>query len=108
MLDIGGVRIYVSGDTDLFGELKVLGERYHPDLALVCAGEGPFTMGPEDAARACQWLGVSNALPVHYAHNAMVKGIDAGNEFKQALKKIAPKINSIVSKPGETIRFQMV
>lgn len=59
MLDIGGARI----DTDLFGELKVLGELYHPDLAIVCVGDGLFTMWPDDAALDCQWLGVSHAIP---------------------------------------------
>jgi L-ascorbate metabolism protein UlaG (beta-lactamase superfamily) len=107
MLDIGGVRVYVSGDTDLFGELKVLGERYRPDLAFVCVGDGPFTMGPEDAARTCQWLGVSHAVPVHYAHNGLVKGIDAGNEFQRALKKIAPKIGTTVTRPGEVQRLRI-
>lgn len=107
MLDIGGVRVYISGDTDLFGELKVLGERYRPDMAVVCVGDGPFTMGPEDAARACQWLGVSHAMPVHYAHNGLVKGIQAGTEFQAALKKIAPKVSTNVGKPGELQRIRI-
>ena len=107
MLDIGGVRVYVSGDTDLFGELKVLGERYKPDLAMVCVGDGPFTMGPEDAARACQWLGVSQAMPVHYAHNGLVKGIGAGEEFQRALKAIAPKVKVNLAKPGEVQRIKI-
>lgn len=101
MLDIGGARVYVSGDTDLFGEMKVLAERYRPDLAVICVGGGPFTIGPEDAARACQWLGVSHALPVHYAHNALVKGTGAGLEFQDALKKIAPQVATTLTKPGE-------
>jgi Predicted Zn-dependent hydrolases of the beta-lactamase fold len=65
MLDIGGMRVYLSGDTDLYGDMKMLGERYRPNLACVCVGDGPYTMGPEDAARACQWMGVSQAIPVH-------------------------------------------
>jgi L-ascorbate metabolism protein UlaG (beta-lactamase superfamily) len=107
MLDIGGVRVYMSGDTDLFGELKVLGERYRPDLAMVCVGDGPFTMGPEDAARACQWLGVSHAMPVHYAHNGLVKGVEAGTEFQKALGQIAPTVATTVAKPGELHRVHI-
>jgi L-ascorbate metabolism protein UlaG (beta-lactamase superfamily) len=102
MLDIGGMRVYLSGDTDLFGDMKMLGERYQPNLAIVCAGDGPFTMGPEDAARACQWLGVSHAIPVHYAHNALVRGIEAGEEFHRAMLRIAPRIQVTVMKPGDT------
>ena len=47
MLDIGGTRVYISGDTDLYGDMKTIGERYQPNLAIVCVGDGPFTMGPE-------------------------------------------------------------
>src|SRR6185369_246167 len=56
ILDIGGTRVYISGDTDLFGDMKLIGERYQPNVAIVCVGDGPYTMGPDEAARACQWL----------------------------------------------------
>jgi len=106
MLDIGGVRVYISGDTDLFSEMKTLGERYQPNLAIVCVGNGPFTMGPEEAARACQWLGVQHAIPVHYAHNAAVRGVEAGEEFRKALAQIAPSVQVTVMKPGDTHTIQ--
>ena len=102
MLDIGGTRVYISGDTDLYGDMKTIGERYQPNLAIVCVGNGPFTMGPEEAARACQWLGVSHAIPVHYAHNPFVRGVEAGEDFRKALAQIAPGVQVTVMKPGET------
>ena len=102
IVDIGGVRVYLSGDTDLFGEMKTIGERYQPNVAVVCVGNGPFTMGPEEAARACQWLGVSHAIPVHYAHNPFVRGVEAGEQFRSALAAIAPGVKVSVMKPGET------
>ena len=106
MTDIGGVRFYISGDTDLFGDMKTLGERYQPNVAVVCVGNGPFTMGPEEAARACQWLGVQVAIPVHYAHNALVRGIEAGEDFRKAMAAIAPSVQVMVMKPGETRMIQ--
>jgi L-ascorbate metabolism protein UlaG (beta-lactamase superfamily) len=102
MLDIGGARVYISGDTDLFGDMKMLGQRYRPNAAIVCVGDGPFTMGPEEAALACQWLGVSHAIPVHYAHNPAVKGVEAGEEFRKAMSRIAPSVQVTVMQPGET------
>jgi L-ascorbate metabolism protein UlaG (beta-lactamase superfamily) len=102
MLDIGGVRVYISGDTDLYGDMKTLGERYQPNLGLVCVGNGPFTMGPEEAARACQWLGVQHAIPVHYAHNPAVRGVEAGEDFRKAMAQIASGVQVSVMKPGET------
>ena len=102
ILEIGGTRVYISGDTDLFSEMKTIGERYQPNLAIICVGDGPFTMGPEEAARACQWLGVSHAIPVHYAHNPAVKGVEAGEEFRKAMAAIASSVQVTVMKPGDT------
>ncbi len=107
MLDIGGVRVYLSGDTDLFGDIKTLGERYRPNVAVVCVGGGPVTMRPEDAATACQWLGVSHAIPVHYAHNDLVLGIQAGEEFRRAMARIAPAVRVTVMKPGDTQMIEL-
>jgi L-ascorbate metabolism protein UlaG (beta-lactamase superfamily) len=106
MLDIGGTRVYISGDTDLFGDMKFLGERYQPNLAIVCVGGGPNTMDPAEAARACQWLGVSHAIPVHYAHNPQVRGIEAGEEFRRAMAQVAAQVQVTVLKPGESSLIQ--
>ena len=46
-----GFRIYHTGDTDVFGDMALIGRFYKPDLALVCIG-GHFTMDPERAAFA--------------------------------------------------------
>jgi len=99
---IGGLNVYASGDTDLFGDMALIGRRYKPDLAIVCAGNGPFTMNPADAAEAVRMIGASVAIPVHYAHNALVLGTDAGDKFAAALRQTAPRTRAIVMKPGET------
>jgi L-ascorbate metabolism protein UlaG (beta-lactamase superfamily) len=51
ILDIGGVRAYLSGDTDVFGDMKLIGERYQPNVAIACVGDGPFTTGRRNARR---------------------------------------------------------
>jgi L-ascorbate metabolism protein UlaG (beta-lactamase superfamily) len=102
ILEIGGARVYISGDTDLYGDMKLVGERYQPNIAVVCVGRGPNTMGPEEAALACRWLGVQHAIPVHYAHNANVLGVQAGEEFRKAMASIAPSVQVTVMKPGDT------
>lgn len=104
ILDIGGVRVYASGDTDLFGDMKMIGERYRPQLGFFCVGDGPYTMGPQDAARACQWTGVSQAVPVHYAHNVQVLGTQAGEDFRRAVSTIAPSVKVHMMKPGDSIQ----
>jgi L-ascorbate metabolism protein UlaG (beta-lactamase superfamily) len=102
ILEMGGMRAYLSGDTDLYGDMKLIGERYQPNLAIICVGDGPFTMGPPDAARACQWMGVTQALPVHFAHNGLVLGTGASEDFHHALTSIAPGVTATIMKPGDT------
>ena len=46
-----GFKIYHMGDTGLFGDMKLIGEYYKPDLIMIPIG-GHFTMDPQDAAYA--------------------------------------------------------
>jgi L-ascorbate metabolism protein UlaG (beta-lactamase superfamily) len=57
--------IYFAGDTGLFGDMRVIRDRNAPDVAFLPIGDR-FTMGPEDAAIAAEWLGVKTVVPMHY------------------------------------------
>lgn len=59
------VNFYVSGDTALHADMKLLADGPKLDWAVLCIGDN-FTMGPEDAALAAEWLGVSKVVGVHY------------------------------------------
>jgi L-ascorbate metabolism protein UlaG (beta-lactamase superfamily) len=60
-----GFRIYHAGDTNVFGDMRLIGELYAPDLALLPIGDR-YTMGPREAALACELLGVGRVIPMHY------------------------------------------
>ncbi|HET7636908.1 MAG TPA: MBL fold metallo-hydrolase, partial [Candidatus Limnocylindria bacterium] len=60
-----GTRVYHSGDTDLFGDMALVRERYSPTIAVLPIG-GHYTMGPDGAARAVGLLEVQTVLPVHF------------------------------------------
>ena len=61
-----GFKIYHTGDTDVFGDMALIGRFYKPDLALVCIG-GHFTMDPEDAAFAMrEYIRPKQVIPMHY------------------------------------------
>jgi len=47
-------------------------------------------------------MGVSQAVPVHFAHNALVMGVGAGDEFQRAVKETARGVTAHVMKPGDT------
>ncbi len=107
IIDVGGARVYASGDTDVYGDMALVGTRYKPDLAVLCTGNGAFTMGPDDAALTCKLLGVGQAVPVHYAHNPLVVGPQCGDLFKAAVGRIAPQTAVTLLRPGETKMLQV-
>ena len=57
--------LYHAGDTCLNSEMKVIGEVYQPDVAILPIG-GQYTMDIESAVRASEWLGVTGVIPMHY------------------------------------------
>jgi L-ascorbate metabolism protein UlaG (beta-lactamase superfamily) len=96
-----GFRIYHSGDTGLFGDMKLIGERFKPDLFLVPIG-GHFVMSPADAAYATsEWIKPKVAIPMHYLTIPQLKGTP--EEYVKALGDSKVKVD--VMKPGETRTF---
>ena len=71
-----GPTVYHSGDTDLFGDMALVRERFAPDIAVLPIG-GHYTMGPRDAARAAELAGVKRVVPVHYATFPVLVGTPA-------------------------------
>lgn len=59
------LKIYFAGDTGLFGDMRLIRDRHAPDVAFLPIGDR-FTMGPEDAAIAAEWVGVKAIVPMHY------------------------------------------
>ncbi len=59
-----GKKIYMAGDTGLFGDMRLIGEE-GIDLAVVPIGDN-YTMGPEDALRAVKLLKPRVVIPIHY------------------------------------------
>ena len=75
--------IYYAGDTSLFGDMKLIGELYKPDIAFLPIGDR-FTMGPDTAAMAAQWLGVKQVVPMHYGTFPLLTGTP--DQLEQHLK----------------------
>ncbi|ATH92768.1 metal-dependent hydrolase [Bacillus glycinifermentans] len=66
LLTVEGKTIFHAGDTGLFSDMKLIGELNHIDLAFLPIGDN-FTMGPEDAKLAAEWLRAKQVVPVHYS-----------------------------------------
>ena len=96
-----GLKIYHMGDTGLFGDMKLIGEYYRPDVVLIPIG-GHFVMDPKDAAFAVNhWLKPKHAVPMHYGTIPVLKGTP--EEFIAALGSTSTKVHNI--KPGDTLEF---
>ena len=68
-----GFRFYFAGDTDVFGDMRLIAERFRPELAFLPIG-GHFTMDPTAAAMAAEFLGVSDVAPMHYGTFPLLAG----------------------------------
>jgi L-ascorbate metabolism protein UlaG (beta-lactamase superfamily) len=92
-----GRSIYYAGDTCLFGDMRLIGEIYQPEIAFLPIGDR-FTMDPTAAARAAEMLGVRQVVPMHWGTFPLLTGTPA------ALKSLVePRgIQVLELAPGET------
>jgi L-ascorbate metabolism protein UlaG (beta-lactamase superfamily) len=89
---IGDATVYHCGDTGIFGDMRLIGEIYQPDVALIPIGDR-FTMDPALATRAAEMIAPKVAVPIHY---------DTWPPIAQDPKRFAPKgVRVHVMKPGE-------
>lgn len=72
LLTVEGKTIYHVGDTGLFSDLKMIGDMNDIDLAFIPIGDN-FTMGPEDALVAADWIQAKTVVPVHYNTFPVIK-----------------------------------
>ena len=92
-----GITLYYAGDTCLFGDMRLIGEMYKPDIAFLPIGDR-FTMDPVAAARACELLGVRQVVPMHWGTFPLLTGTPA-----ELRALVEPKgIQVLELRPGET------
>lgn len=98
-----GTRLYVAGDTALFGDMQWIGTLHEPDAAILPIGDF-YTMGPKAAAHACRLLGVRTVIPCHYGTFPALSGTPEA--FLRELAGLGVDVNAIELKPGEETYLQ--
>lgn len=100
VFELGGKTIYHAGDTGLFGDMKLIGDSHDIDLAFLPIGD-VFTMGPEDAVKAAEWIEADYVVPIHYDTFPPIK--QDGDAFVATLAE--KDIRGKALKPGEILRL---
>ena len=90
--------IYHAGDTGVFGDMKLIGEMYPIDLALLPVG-GHFTMDLKEAQKAIQLLKPKKVIPIHYNTFELIKQDVNESLIKESNSQL------IILKPGQEIIF---
>lgn len=101
----GGQCVFHAGDTAISLDLGLYGELYEPTVALLGIGgqkhpgrQPVVEMNPAEAARAARMLGVSVAIPCHFAPEEELE-----NYFVESLDKYAFGVRPQILRAGETI-----
>ena len=91
-----GVKIYHAGDTNVFGDMRIIRELYAPSIAMLPIGDH-YTMSPREAAYACKLLRPKTVIPMHFGTFPVLTGRPV------TLKKLTKGLEVKEMKPGETI-----
>jgi L-ascorbate metabolism protein UlaG (beta-lactamase superfamily) len=95
----GGYTFYHAGDTALFSDMQLFSEMYRPELAFLPIGD-LFTMDPQQAARACRYLGVRRVVPIHWGTFPALTGTP--EKLRQALGDLGINTEVVALAPGES------
>jgi len=91
-----GVKVYHAGDTNVFGDMAIIRELYAPEIVMLPIGDH-FTMGPREAAYACNLLKPKTVIPMHFDTFPVLTGSPA------ELHRLSPGLDVVTMKPGVTL-----
>jgi L-ascorbate metabolism protein UlaG (beta-lactamase superfamily) len=100
LLTLGDKRIYHAGDTGLFSDMKLISRGQPIDLAMLPIGDN-YTMGPEDALLAAEWLHAKHVVPMHYNTFPVIE--QDARAFVQELEKKG--IRGTAMNPGDVLEL---
>lgn len=92
--------IYVSGDTNVFGDMRLIQELYQPEIGFIPI-DGHYNMGPREAAHAVELLGLSRVVPIHFGTFPLLTGTP--EEFVRHLDGRNTEAQAVVINPGQSV-----
>ncbi len=95
-----GFTIYNTGDTDVFGDMKLISEMHKPDVVMLPIGDA-YTMGPKGAAKAAELILARYIIPMHYGTWPALTGTPAA--FRKELRSDLQS-HVVELAPGEVLQ----
>jgi L-ascorbate metabolism protein UlaG (beta-lactamase superfamily) len=93
----GGLKVYYSGDTTVFGDMEIIGDLYEPDVCFLPIGDF-YTMSPKEAAYAIEMLAAKVVVPMHYGTFPVLTGTP--DELREL---VAADVEVVDVTPGQTL-----
>lgn len=101
ILDDSDQTVFFADDTGICANLKVVGEVYDPDIAILPISGG-FVMDPEEAAIAADWTNANTVIPMHYDSIDDIPEVDP-QVFADAVDNRTPETTVELLDQGESI-----
>jgi L-ascorbate metabolism protein UlaG (beta-lactamase superfamily) len=95
-----GRALYFAGDTNVFSDMRLIEQLYHPELAILPIGD-LYTMGPREAALACKLLGARKVIPMHFGTFPALTG--RPEELGELVTDLETQVWAL--EPGETVEW---
>jgi len=92
-----GYTVYFAGDTDVFGDMRLIGELHDLDAAFLPIGDW-YVMSPKRAAKAVELLGVKTVVPMHFGTFPILTG--RPGDLREL---VGPGVKVIETHPGDSI-----
>jgi len=99
IIEVDGIKVYHTGDTDVFLDMQLIGELHKPDVMLVPIGDY-YTMGIPGAVKALELVRPRIAIPMHYNTFPVIQ--QDPEEFKKAVEERGVETKVTILKPGES------
>jgi len=97
-----GTTLYHAGDTGIFDSMRLFGELYQIDVAMLPIGS-VFTMDPFQASKAAKMIVPKKVIPIHYKTFPIL--VQDPKDFVRLAKKEAPGIEVVALEPGQEYTY---
>ena len=91
-----GVKIYHAGDTNVFGDMRIIHDLYAPEICMIPIGDH-YTMSPREAAYAVNLLKPKTVIPMHFGTFPLLTGRPS------ELLKLVSNVEVMEMRPGQTL-----